>query len=514
MDRESIRKNAVLLKWARAVAFFAVMYLALRVLPFYPVPVRLGLAAACSALGFVAPAVGVLVFVVATALPLVAADFLVGVLFLLVGLAAVQYLGQDDARVFLVVSLAFLAALMRAEWALAAIAGYAMGASEGAVAAFFAAAAIEAAGFVLGRTSVGVLATGGTAAFIDLAKLRGIAAPLTFKWLGPAIAGIRLEALLKTLSSLRDLPLMIAQPVLWGIAAALAGTLRRRNAGAQRALSVAVVAGVTALLAAAGIGIGAALGSPVPTAQLAVAGAASVVMAAIFAVVAETVFPEVAQPAATGLSTIRTEDADVDELLRTIAGAEEALGDRHSTDATVMITDMKSFSRMTQERGAVSTAKIIQKHRDLLLPIIREAGGHGKSTGGDGIVASFASADDALTAAVETQRALKRYNEGKAEDRRIHVRIGLASGDVILDRGGCPFIGDAINIAARVMGLADGGQVFGAADVVDAAAKLPSPVVSHGEFSLKNIARPVNIYEILWDADQQPRRPETEAATA
>lgn len=289
---------------------------------------------------------------------------------------------------FLVVSLAFLAALMRAEWALAAIAGYAMGASEGAVAAFFAAAAIEAAGFVLGRTSVGVLATGGTAAFIDLAKLRGIAAPLTFKWLGPAIAGIRLEALLKTLSSLRDLPLMIAQPVLWGIAAALAGTLRRRNAGAQRALSVAVVAGVTALLAAAGIGI-----------------------------------------------------------------------------------------------GAVSTAKIIQKHRDLLLPIIREAGGHGKSTGGDGIVASFASADDALTAAVETQRALKRYNEGKAEDRRIHVRIGLASGDVILDRGGCPFIGDAINIAARVMGLADGGQVFGAADVVDAAAKLPSPVVSHGEFS-------------------------------
>lgn len=78
MGRESIRKNAVLLKWARAVAFFAVMYLALRVLPFYPVPVRLGLAAACSALGFVAPAVGVLVFVVATALPLVAADFLGG----------------------------------------------------------------------------------------------------------------------------------------------------------------------------------------------------------------------------------------------------------------------------------------------------------------------------------------------------------------------------------------------------------------------------------------------------
>lgn len=510
----AVRKNVALLAWARAAAFFAVTYLALRALSIYPAPLLLVIAAACAVLGYAAPAVGVLVFVVAAALPLAAADFLVGCLFLLVGLAAVQYLGQKNASVFLVVSLAFVAAILKAEWALAVIAGYMLGASEGAVAAFFAAAVIEAAGFSLGRASFGVLATGGSGALVDLARLRAIPAPFTFKWLGPAIASIDLNRFLKTLSSVRNLPLMIAQPVLWGVAAALAGTMRRPDATGQRTLSIGVAGGVTALLAAASIGLDAALGSPVHTGQLAFAGAASVALAVVFAAIAETVFPLVEVPAAAGLTTIRTEDADVDELLRTIASAEEALEDRHVTDRTVMITDMKSFSRMTQEQGTVTTAKVIQKHRDLLLPIIQRSGGHGKSTGGDGIVAAFASPDDALSAAVDMQRALDRHNGGKSEDRRIHVRIGLASGDVIVDRSGCPFIGDAINIAARVMGLADGGQIFGAADVVDAAAKLPSPVVSHGDFSLKNIAQPVKIYEVLWNEGQQPKSPEAESEAA
>jgi class 3 adenylate cyclase len=36
-------------------------------------------------------------------------------------------------------------------------------------------------------------------------------------------------------------------------------------------------------------------------------------------------------------------------------------------------------------------------------------------------------------------------------------------------------------------------------------------VVSHGEFELKNIARPVNVYEVLWDDGQQPKHPDVEA---
>jgi class 3 adenylate cyclase len=506
-----VRKNAPLVPWIRAVVFFAAAFAAVSAVPFYPQASRPLIAAACAALGLFAPALGVLAFVLVLAPPLAAGDFLVGILFLIVGLAAVQYLGQQGARAFVVVALAFLASILRAEWALAPLAGYVLGASDGAVAAFLAVAIVEAAGVVLGHTSAGVLATGGAKPMVDIAVLRALHAPLSFGWLAGAVGKLDVDRVVKILGGVRDAPLLILQPLLFGVAAALSGSLVKRESPMR---SVAVVTATTAALGVATMAITTALHGPVPISLMIPPAIVSLVVAAAVASVAAWVFPLVSVPDAVGLPSLRAEDADVDELLRMIANAEEALADRHSTDATVMITDMKSFSRMTQEQGTVATAKMIQRHRDLLLPIVLRAGGHGKSAGGDGLVAAFTSPDEALGAAVEIQRALKKYNAKKPPEQQIEVRVGLASGDVIVDRGGCPFIGDALNLAARVMNLADGGQVFAAGDVVDGASDLPSPVVSHGAFTLKNITLPVDVYEVLWDEGQQPRRPELEPSAA
>ena len=73
--------------------------------------------------------------------------------------------------------------------------------------------------------------------------------------------------------------------------------------------------------------------------------------------------------------------------------------------------------------------------------------------------------------------------------------MGIAAGEVVLDKGGRPFIGAGLNLAARVMNLADGGQIFATAGVGDAAAAVSVPIASFGEFELKNIARPVEIVE-------------------
>ena len=208
---------------------------------------------------------------------------------------------------------------------------------------------------------------------------------------------------------------------------------------------------------------------------------------------------------------MRAEDADVDELLRMIATAEEALEERHTTDATVLITDMKSFSRMTQEQGTLATAKLDPEaprpaaadHHERRRP--REVDRRRRPARRVRVARRRARRGrrDAAGAQAATTTKQARREAGPGPRR------ASPSGDVILDRGGCPFIGDALNLAARVMSLADGGQVFAARDVVDAAAELPSPVVSHGEFALKNIARPVNVDEVLWDEGQQPRRPES-----
>jgi class 3 adenylate cyclase len=252
-----------------------------------------------------------------------------------------------------------------------------------------------------------------------------------------------------------------------------------------------------------------ALGVAVPWSWVALSLISSIGVAMVFVAAWELAFPpiKVASKVPMRKASIATEDADVDELLHLIATAEDKLATNHTSVRVVMITDMKSFSRMTEEDGSVATAKAIQRHRDLLLPIIQRHNGCGKSTGGDGLVAAFESPADALVAAAEIQRTLSAHNTEHPNEREIWVRIGLASGEVVLDKGGRPFIGAGLNLAARVMNLADGGQVFSAADVSMAAVGVGLPTHSFGEFELKNIARPVEIAELLWAPDQQPRDP-------
>ena len=150
----------------------------------------------------------------------------------------------------------------------------------------------------------------------------------------------------------------------------------------------------------------------------------------------------------------------------------------------------------------------MQRHRDLLLPLVEQAGGHGKSTGGDGLLAAFDSQAHALDAAVRMQRTLAEYNAKRPGEEELLVRAGIASGEVVLDNGGKPFLGDALNRAARVMSLADGGQVFTTKEDVGAAGAMPYGAVSHGSFRLKNITEAVEIVEVLWRQDQEARPPQ------
>jgi class 3 adenylate cyclase len=504
------RRNRAALPWLRAAAFAGVAYLALSALGFYPAAVPPIVAIAVGALGLFSPAIGILVFLVAVGVPLLAADIVVGALFLVLGFGIIQYLSESNGRAFLVIALAFAATLVKAEWGVAVLAGYLLGASDGAVVAFVACLLIQSTGLVLGSASIGVLATGGTTPVVDLAALSQIKDPLTFGWFVPALSRIDPSGFLKILTQAKDLVLFAIQPLLWAGAAAVAGLMRGpvgdppRRVRAVGAVALAVVG-----LAVLSLGASLALSGPVPVGGLAIGAATALALALAVAASSEWFFtPEVVEPDKTGTSA---EDADVDELLRMISTAEERLASKHTVRKTVLITDMKAFSRMTQELGSTETARLVQRHRDLLIPLIEGAGGKGKSTGGDGLVAAFDTPASAISATVAMQQALAAYNASRPGEDAVLIRAGIASGEVVLDKGGKPFLGDALNLAARVMSLADGGQVFSTSDDAASAGTLPFGSVSHGEFRLKNIAEPVGIVEVLWRADQQGRSPQPSA---
>jgi class 3 adenylate cyclase len=339
-------------------------------------------------------------------------------------------------------------------------------------------------------------------------------------WIATAyksLSGDMVGQLTSALGHVSYVPALVAQVLVWAAGAALAGVITRRG-GTKRSLPVTLTgaaAGV-AVLAVGDFVVRIAFGLPILPAASAIALVSSLAVALGFIGVLETLFARIPVVAATPQpreTSMAAEDADVDELLRLIATAEDKLASQHTSQRVVLITDMKAFSRMTEEDGSVATAKAIQRHRDLLVPAITRHHGCGKSTGGDGVVAAFESAADAIRAAIEGQRALAEHNATHENEREVLVRMGLASGEVVLDNGGRPFIGAGLNLAARVMNLADGGQIFATGDVIAAGGRAGARGTQmFGTFELKNIAAPVEIGEVLWADGQQPLDPRAEGA--
>ena len=142
--------------------------------------------------------------------------------------------------------------------------------------------------------------------------------------------------------------------------------------------------------------------------------------------------------------------------------------------------------------------------REIVDPKIAEYRGRIVKTTGDGALVEFGSAVDAVRCALEIQQRMAERNSTVTDDRRIEFRIGINIGDVIIDEG--DVFGDGVNIAARLEALANPGSVC----IVDSAyrqieGKVPVNVADLGEQQLKNIARPVRVYELRMGEAAVPR---------
>ena len=124
---------------------------------------------------------------------------------------------------------------------------------------------------------------------------------------------------------------------------------------------------------------------------------------------------------------------------------------------------------------------------ELIDPTIAEHNGRLVKTTGDGLLVEFGSVVDALTCATVMQAGMAERNATAPIDRRIDFRIGVYQGDVVIEED--DIFGDAVNVAARLEGLAEPGGICVAARVQeDAAGRLDLAFEDIGEQQLKNIA--------------------------
>jgi adenylate cyclase len=171
--------------------------------------------------------------------------------------------------------------------------------------------------------------------------------------------------------------------------------------------------------------------------------------------------------------------------------------------AAIVAADVVGYSRL-MGRDESGTLARLREHRKLRFePTLARHGGRLVKLTGDGALAEFPSAVDALGAAIEFQQAMVEANREQPEDTRIVFRIGLHLGDLIVD--GDDLYGDGVNVAARLEAEAPPGGIIVSRAVREAVeGRLRAKLHALGELTLKNIERPIRAFRVEWDeADWQ-----------
>lgn len=167
--------------------------------------------------------------------------------------------------------------------------------------------------------------------------------------------------------------------------------------------------------------------------------------------------------------------------------------------AAIIVGDIASYSHLMEldEEGTHKRVKRIQ--RDLVEPSISEHEGKLVKTTGDGFIAIFDSPVEAVRCAIVIQQNLLGRNVPLPKHSRIEYRIGVNLGDVIVEAD--DIYGDGVNIATRIEGLAEPGQVFISGAIYEQIKhKLVCGYEALGDRRVKNITDPVTIYRVLPDA--------------
>jgi DNA-binding response OmpR family regulator len=171
------------------------------------------------------------------------------------------------------------------------------------------------------------------------------------------------------------------------------------------------------------------------------------------------------------------------------AGAE-----MHRKLKAILSADVKEFSRLMAE-DELATIRILNEYRQVLAGCVKEHGGRVVDSPGDNLLAEFDSVVMAARCAVNMQGELRSRNADLPDRRRMHFRIGVNLGDVVVDRE--RIYGDGVNVAARIEQLADPGGICVSGTVYDQIEdKVPFGFEFMGERALKNILKPIRVYRL------------------
>lgn len=166
--------------------------------------------------------------------------------------------------------------------------------------------------------------------------------------------------------------------------------------------------------------------------------------------------------------------------------------------AAILAADVAGYSRLMHNDEEATHTKLTALLADAVEPAIAEHGGRIVKNTGDGFLAEFPSAVEAVRAALQLQSRAGELTVDDDAGRRIAFRVGINVGDIIVEPN--DIFGDGVNIAARLEAIAEPGSICISSSVYDhVRGKVNVEFADLGEQNLKNIDRPVRAYALFRD---------------
>ena len=237
-----------------------------------------------------------------------------------------------------------------------------------------------------------------------------------------------------------------------------------------------------------------------PTLVLAMPGAQDIEIAAVRAVA--SLIPDARLVTLEG--DLGTSTVDPSQLLAAIRNfldeadtESEAVESQPATGgfATILFTDMESSTSLRQQLGDERAQELVREHNRIVRKALKANSGSEIKHTGDGIMASFSSASQGLSAAIAIQRGIHDYR-GAEPESLLRVYIGLNAGEPIAEEG--DLFGTSVDLAKRICDRCQPGEILVSDVVRQLAAGKEFLFQDRGETALRGFEDPVRLHEVQW----------------
>ena len=165
--------------------------------------------------------------------------------------------------------------------------------------------------------------------------------------------------------------------------------------------------------------------------------------------------------------------------------------------AAIVHADLAGFTRMMEGAETRTFRHLKSAQIEVWRPAIVAGGGRLVGTAGDAMLAEFGSAVGAVSASIDIQERMARFNEALDETQRMMFRVGVHLGEVIVDEEDQNIFGDGVNLAARIQAIAEPGGIAVSRAVRDVTElRIDYAFVDGGEHAFKNVSRAVHVFHI------------------